>query len=405
MLKGKGGIVYTAMKISLLALCLWEYLDYGEPENRTAQFILILILAANSFFRQFCILNSETRSRYGKISVILDFILGAGIAWMKPVFPVLLILTGSIVESVILNSVMFGTVTNAIALTSLVVVEILTQPRQILYFSVFFRNIFVSYILGYLLVFIVSFFASLQFREKERVERANRELEQAYKRLLENAAKLRELSVEKERNRMAREIHDTLAHTLTAAVVQMEVCKKLIDVDAGRAKEEIGKAQEVTRAGLNDVKRTIKALRPEILENCSLLCAVRSLIKDMEETAQISIEFRENLEDELELPSAAEVSLFRVIQESITNAVRHGSAERIDIGMTKADNELSIDISDNGTGCAHIKEGYGIKGIVERVKGLGGTVSFSSAPGNGFQTHIIIPYKGGTDCDDQSDDS
>ena len=142
---------------------------------------------------------------------------------------------------------------------------------------------------------------------------------------------------------MAREIHDTLAHTLTAAVVQMEAGKKLIDVDTSRAKAEIEKAQEVTRAGLRDVKRTIKALRPQILENSSLCGAILNLIQNIEDSAHVKVEFHDDLKRELEIAacsdlefsSCTEVVIFRVIQESITNAIRHGAADAVVIRMAR----------------------------------------------------------------------
>lgn len=93
----------------------------------------------------------------------------------------------------------------------------------------------------------------------------------------------------------------------------------------------------------------------------------------------------------MERSSSVEVALFRVIQESITNAIRRGGAEQIDISMTEKDGVVNISIRDNGKRCIHIKEGYGLKGIAERIKGLSSTVHFSSTAGKGFQTQIAIP--------------
>lgn len=400
MLKGKGAIVYSIMKIALYVTGCLEYLgylgyqDYNKRNNQTMLIILISLLIANSFFRQFYLYEKDSFYRYGRVSIILEFVLGAYIASLQPVAPVLLLLTPAIFESVAVHSLNFGVTVSMIGLISLMTIDALSQVWIFNYFA-FFRKIFVSYGLGFLLIIVISYLASLQFRERERIAIANRELEQAYKQLLDNASKLQELSIEKERNRMAREIHDTLAHTLTAVVVQMEACKKLIDVDLSKAKVEIEKAQELTRAGLSDVKRTIKALRPQILENSSLTGALCNLIQNIEESANVRVKFHESLKQELELSPSVEVALFRVIQESITNAIRHGDAKQIDIFMTEKDSMLNINISDNGKGCTHIREGYGLKGIAERIKGLNGTVHFSNSAGEGFRTQIDIPYKGG----------
>lgn len=394
MLKGKSGIIYTLMKLTFYLAGYLEFAYYHQHHNKTTLYILMSLLFANSFIRQYILYGKDNLHRYGKISIILEFIFAALIAKLNPVAPVILFLTYTIFESMVAHSLLFGGSLTAISLVTLITIDILSRTRIYDLYQ-FLKTIFISYGLGHLLVAVISYLAALQFREREKIARTNLELEQAYKQLLDNATKLQELSIEKERNRMAREIHDTLAHTLTAAVVQMEACKKLLDVDVPRARVEVGKAQELLRTGLGDVKRTIKALRPEVLENCSISCALHSLIKDIEESTRVKVKFNENLQKETEISSSLEVTLFRVIQESITNAIRHGAAKEIEISMIEDDNRLNINIKDDGRGCAHIKEGYGLGGIIERIKALNGTVQFSSSAGKGFNTQITIPYKGG----------
>lgn len=393
MLKGKGAVVYTILKIALYAVGYIEYLSFYRSDNRMTEIILVSILVVNSFFRQFYFYEKDNLHKYGRVSIILEFALAAYIASLQPVYAVILFLTPTIFESVAAHSLAFGVSASAVSLIALLTIDVLSQVWIYNYFE-FFRNSFVAYGLGFILILATSYLAGLQFRERERTAKINRELEHAYKQLMDSSSELQELSVTKERTRMAREIHDTLAHTLTAVVVQMEACKKLIDLDVPRAKIEIEKAQELTRAGLGDVKRTIKALRPQILENSSLLGALKKLAQDIEENTDVKVNLHESLLGEKGLSSSAEVALFRVIQESITNAIRHGGAGQVDISMIEMDGMVNIDITDNGTGCAHIKEGYGLKGITERIKGLGGTVSFSSDSGKGFRTQIDIHFKG-----------
>jgi signal transduction histidine kinase len=397
-IEGKGLIVFNVLKVFLYCAGYIEFLIYSRPAVQKTQIILASIIVINGFLRQFYLYQKDNLYSYGMVSIILDFALGAYSASLLPVFVIIIFLTPTIFESVAAYSLIFGSITCGTTVVTLMIIDILSQKYIPNYFN-FFMSMFVSYVLGFVLIFIISYLASLQFREREKVARTNKELEQAYKQLLDNASELQELSIEKERTRMAREIHDTLAHTLTAVVVQMEACKRLIDVDVSRAKVEIEKAQELTRAGLYDVKRTIKALRPQILENSSLNDALNNLIKDIEENAHVKVNFHDSLLQELNLSSSAEVALFRVIQESITNAIRHGGAEQIDIFMDEKDNMVIIRICDNGRGCTHIKEGYGLKGIIERVRGLSGTVHLSSTAGKGFQTQIAILYKGGITCD------
>lgn len=238
----------------------------------------------------------------------------------------------------------------------------------------------------------------IQVREKDKLAKVNTELEGAYKGLLESAAASEQLSVEQERVRMAREIHDTLAHTLTTLIVQLEACKKLCRVDIARLEAELEKAQELTRSGLNDVKRTIKSLRPQALEEKPFFESVLDLVNNTMNLAGAHIIFDNDLPPELKLSSPLEVAIFRLIQESMTNSIRHGAATEIHLSMALDDGLIRIHIRDNGQGCAKIRKGFGLRGIEERVEAMGGNAAFVSAAGNGFETRVALPLqKGGQD--------
>lgn len=241
-------------------------------------------------------------------------------------------------------------------------------------------------------VYVMSTIVKTQMAEREILSRTNAELEATYARLLEHMQHADDLAVQKERVRMAREIHDTLAHTLTAAVVQMEATKKTLSVDPSRAGVELEKAQQVTREGLQELKRTIKALRPEIMENRSFVDAIRLLAEESRLAGSIDIQLQLNLDVEDGPDSLTEVSLFRVIQETITNAIRHGQATRVDVKLTQTGTRMVLEMTDNGRGILHIRKGFGLTGIQERIERLGGSVMFSSKPGSGFTTQIQIPW-------------
>jgi signal transduction histidine kinase len=190
-----------------------------------------------------------------------------------------------------------------------------------------------SYGVSTAFVMVMSYIVKLQVREKEKLARVNAELEQAYEKLIESSTVAQKLSIEQERTRMAREIHDTLAHTLTNLIVQLEVCKKLSSVDPSRLPSELEKAQELSRSGFNDVKRTIKALRPQVMEDKSFVDSIISIINNTMENTKVLIKLNNFLPNDTKLPSQIEVAIFRVIQESITNSVRHGQAGEIEISI------------------------------------------------------------------------
>lgn len=359
--------------------------------NGTVLLFCIIFIIMNSLFRQLFLYGRETYFRYSVISMIFQIIAVSYMLIISNEAIVSLFYCTIIFEVVLVYSLYISIAITVASVTFMFIWYSVTTPIDTVIHFILIG--FSSFALALLFMFVVGYLIKLQLIEKKKVIRVNKELEEAYHRLLEKASENQELSIEKERLRMAREIHDTLAHTLTALVVQMEACKKLLKVDSDRALEEIEKAQKYTREGLNDVKRTIKALRPQILENGTFFDAILNLIEDVEQNARIKILL--NKDEELDIPSLMEVPLFRVIQESITNAIRHGDANQIYIDILKEDEHLLINIKDNGRGCNMVKEGFGLKGIKERIKALDGTVDCLSSFGNGFETRLRIPFKGG----------
>lgn len=248
---------------------------------------------------------------------------------------------------------------------------------------------------GVSIAFVVgmSYLVKMQIREKEKLTHINAELEEAYRKLIENSASAQRLSVEQERIRMAREIHDTLAHTLTTLIVQLEACKKLASSDPSRLTIELEKAQGLSRSGFNDIKRSIKALRPQVMEEKSFFASIISIINETMQNTNVHITFNNLLQNDIKLSSKIEIALFRVIQESITNSIRHGQADEIEIEIKMDNDMLQLSVIDNGIGCTNVKKGYGMKGIQERIETLNGRVEFSCSQGEGFKTKILVPYE------------
>ena len=200
---------------------------------------------------------------------------------------------------------------------------------------------------------------------------------------------LEEASILKERNRIAREIHDALGHTLTGAIIQLEVAKQLIYSSPEKAVVSIQKTQDITRNGFNDVKRAIKALRPVMIEENTLADGLQLLFERMKS------HYAYNVNDTIMLPESIsdelKISVYRVIQELITNSIRHGKADELDLVIEHQFNTIRINCHDNGKGCSLIKEGNGLRGIKERINKFGGSVSFSSEINEGFSAMIYIP--------------
>jgi signal transduction histidine kinase len=248
--------------------------------------------------------------------------------------------------------------------------------------------------LFFIFAYAVSYMARRQLEERERAEnaleqldRSRNDLEKAYLKLVEVSKERELLAAVEERSRLGRELHDTLAHTLTAIVVSLEAGKKLFDQDPQRAFSEISKSQEQARSGLDEVRRTVKALRPANLDKMDFKAAIKSFARDYS-SSEIEIVFE--LDEDLELTPAAETVLYRIIQESITNSVRHGKATEVLVRLWIAEKLLNLTVTDNGKGCSDLQEGYGLQGIRERAASLKGQASFSCRDSGGFTVHVTL---------------
>ena len=238
----------------------------------------------------------------------------------------------------------------------------------------------------------------------EQLNTANVELHRANVRLEEYAKESERLAEARERNRLAREIHDTLGHALTGIITGIDACKALMEVAPEAANRQLSAIADVARQGLTDVRRSIKALRPDALEKLELEQALLQVINKMHvaTNAEISFQCSARLngfnEDE-------ENIIYRIVQECITNSIRHGQADKIRIRIDREYNMLKIYIKDNGIGCKDIKEGFGLHHMKERLNMLQGKLEYSSR--DGFAVEAQIPVRWGTEeeKDDQSIDS
>jgi len=214
-----------------------------------------------------------------------------------------------------------------------------------------------------------------QKAENQRIRNLNNQLNEANNRLRDYAFELERMTEVRERNRLAREIHDTLGHTLTGIIMGSDASLALFDAAPEEAKKRLQVVAQAARDGLNDVRRSIKALRPDALEKASLAEALEAMIANFKETTSAEIVYDQQA-GPLVFAQDEEDTLYRVIQEGMTNAVRHGHATEIRIRLTRRDNLLTVDIRDNGTGSGgEVTEGFGLRHMRERLELLGGSLT------------------------------
>lgn len=252
-----------------------------------------------------------------------------------------------------------------------------------------------------ILIFIIYIIVLMreQMSEKERILSLNEKLNQANEELHQANIQMEEYAREsiknaetKERNRLAREIHDTLGHTLTGIITGLDACVTLVDIAPEATKEQLQVIADVARNGMTDVRRSVKALRPDALEKMELQKALVTMIEEMRKATNAKIEYDCTAELKNFNKDEEEI-IYRIVQESITNAIRHGKADRIWISINMEYNVMSVRIKDNGVGCSQIEKGFGLHHMEERLHMLHGSLSCSGE--NGFVLEAKIPIRWG----------
>jgi two-component system, NarL family, sensor histidine kinase YdfH len=236
-----------------------------------------------------------------------------------------------------------------------------------------------------------------QNRAREEAQNAWRELDAAHRKLSEYAAQVEDLTLANERQRMARELHDTLAQGLAGLVLQLEA------IDSHLSRGNTPKAQAITqqamdraRATLADARRAIDDLRSGDLPDVDLEMAVREEADRFTAASGIPCELAIELPPELS-EDVRECAL-RVVSEALTNSARYAQARNTMVSLRPIDNALAIEVRDDGVGFdpAQISAGhYGLIGLRERVRLIGGTLNIESAPGQGTTLKVQLPLAAG----------
>lgn len=240
-----------------------------------------------------------------------------------------------------------------------------------------FKNMtqFIFFVIINLLIATAVDMAIVYKREKLKTEQLNNEL-------ILYQDKLSDMAATEERNRIARELHDSLGHELSALIMEMEIVNHLFEKNHDEAKKRLNSSLNNARNSLSTVREVVETLNSEDIQ-------LQDLFDRFQERTNISIKYNGfNLENEI-LP--VKRSLFRIVQESLTNALKHGNPSTIDIRINIAgdkDEIIEFSISDNGKGNPLFKKGTGLSNMEKRVKALNGNIAFNS--GSGFSINGYI---------------
>ena len=206
----------------------------------------------------------------------------------------------------------------------------------------------------------------------------------------------REAAILKERTRMARDIHDTLAQGFTGVIVQMEAAEEaLMEEDPENAVRHVRRARKLARESLGEARRSVHALRPQALEKAGFADALKAIIKNTTVGTSLRSEFQLQGEPR-ELGPDVEENLLHIGQEALTNALRHARATKFQAQLSFGSEAVRLELSDNGDGFAIDGvngDGLGLIGMKERAEQIGATVEVSTKPGAGTRIVAVSPYQ------------
>ena len=205
------------------------------------------------------------------------------------------------------------------------------------------------------------------------------------------------LGAVEERNRLAREIHDTLAQSLTATTLQLESADALLDAGSSpeKAREPLLRALSLTQSNVEEARRSVLDLRAAPLEGRSLSRALRVLVERWEAETGTAARYRA-INGGRPLPPRVEVALYRICQEALTNVARHAEAGRADVQLVATPGQIRLVVEDDGRGfdVSNMPEDrHGLVGMNERAKMLGGRLEIRSNPGAGTRIEATVPLE------------
>ncbi len=218
-------------------------------------------------------------------------------------------------------------------------------------------------------------------------------LRDANARLRDYAVTREHLITSQERNRLARELHDTLAHTLAAATVQLEAVQVIWETQPERARQLVQESAVTMRGGLQDTRRALQALRAEPLESVGFVASIQLLAESIQARYKVDTSV-ETADDIVWLTQEQEHVAYRVVQEALLNSAQHAQAQHIRIKIEETNEILCLTVKDDGTGfdpeAVDSNAHFGVQGIRERADMIGAELSVSSQIGQGTQIKIVL---------------
>ena len=240
-------------------------------------------------------------------------------------------------------------------------------------------------VLGFVLLLVGAVLA--EYRSRQQLTEANQRLRQ-YALLIEDQATLQE------RNRIAREIHDSVGHSLVAQSIQLENVAMLLPEQGDQITEHLQNARQLGKEALQHVRQSVATLRTDPLRGQSLGSAIAALTHEFGRNYALQVETQFDIVSAL--PSELSTALYRITQEALTNISKHSKADRVQLQFHESATEISLLIEDNGQGFdpSQNTTGFGLQSMRERTQALGGSFYLKSQSRQGCQIQVVMPRQG-----------
>lgn len=250
---------------------------------------------------------------------------------------------------------------------------------------------FGMHIVAETLVFGLGIFFVLQLTNKVLNERQMRQqLAQANQQLQRYSQKIEELATVQERNRIARDIHDSLGHALTSLNIQMQTAVKLWDREPAQARSFLAQAQQLGKTAMQEVRKSIGTLREDAADEQPLEAKLEALVKDFRKGTGLAVCTNINSCSSVSQPIAK--TMYRIVQEALTNIFKYAQATEVNIHLKTTPSWIYLTIEDNGKGFDPQQQssGFGLQGMQERVAAVNGQFRLKTSPGKGCRIEVQI---------------
>lgn len=228
-------------------------------------------------------------------------------------------------------------------------------------------------------------------QSREQLETVYQELELTHQQLRQYALRIEDQATLQERNRIAREIHDGLGHTLAAQTIQINNALLYWQTDPEKLLLFLNQAKKLGAEALLEVRRSLLVLRSTPLQGQTLDVAIHRLLTEFQHNTGIQPSCQVQIPGHL--PTDVNTTLYRILQESLTNIYKHAQASEVAVQLEQDSEMLHLSIYDNGQGFNPLQNttGFGLQGLRERAAALGGNLKLSSQPGNGCSVDVFLP--------------